>query len=66
MATIDPCIEYLYRELSFGVDKKSGKAVITVRDLTTGETVRSIPSEQVLRISSELSRSVELLFKPHS
>jgi len=66
VAKIKPQIECLHRELRFGVDKRSGKAMITVQDCTSGEVVREIPSEQVLRISPEFSQSVELLFKPHN
>ncbi len=62
----DPGAEHLHRELVFGVDKESGKVAITVLDRATGELVRSIPQEQVLRISPDLFQSVELLFKPHS
>lgn len=53
------------RDLDFRVDADTDRMVITVRDQATGEVIRQIPSEEVLRIarsvSSPLERLVDLL-----
>jgi flagellar protein FlaG len=42
------------RYLEFHVDEDSGRTVVTVKDRNTGETVRQIPSEEVLRLAHNL------------
>ena len=44
------------RELSFSVDATSGRTVITVRDPATGQLIRQMPSEEMLRIARHLDR----------
>jgi flagellar protein FlaG len=39
------------RSLEFRVDAASGRTVVTVRDAETGDVVRQIPGEEVLRLS---------------
>jgi flagellar protein FlaG len=39
------------RSLEFRVDAGSGRTVISVRDSDTGELIRQIPSEEVLRLA---------------
>lgn len=49
------------RELDFRVDADTNRTVVTVRDQTTGEVIRQIPSEEVLRIARSLSSPIERL-----
>jgi flagellar protein FlaG len=49
------------RNLSFRVDKGSGRTVITVLDAATKEVIRQIPSEEVLALSRALEASGALL-----
>jgi flagellar protein FlaG len=42
------------RYLEFRVDQDSGRTIVTVKDKSTGETVRQIPSEEVLRLAHNL------------
>jgi flagellar protein FlaG len=49
------------RELDFRVDADTNRTVVTVRDQTTGEVIRQIPSEEVLRIARRLSSPIERL-----
>jgi flagellar protein FlaG len=42
------------RYLEFRVDQDSGRTVVTVKDKSTGEVVRQIPSEEVLRLAHNL------------
>jgi flagellar protein FlaG len=42
------------RSLQFRVDEDSGRVVVSVRDPSTGELIRQIPSEAALRIARDL------------
>ena len=42
------------RYLEFRVDQDSGRTIVTVKDKSTGEVVRQIPSEEVLRLAHNL------------
>lgn len=43
------------RDLSFRVDEASGATVVTVRDASTGEIIRQMPSEEALRLLRRLN-----------
>jgi flagellar protein FlaG len=47
------------RELDFRVDADTKRTVVTVRDQTTGEVIRQIPSEEILRIARSLPTPLE-------
>ncbi len=49
------------RNLSFRIDKGSGRTVITVVDAATKEVIRQIPSEEVLAVSRAFEASGALL-----
>jgi flagellar protein FlaG len=49
------------RNLSFRIDKGSGRTVITVVDAATKEVIRQIPSEEVLAVSQAIEASGALL-----
>ncbi len=49
------------RNLSFRVDKGSGRTVITVVDSVTKEVIRQIPSEEVLAVSQALEATGGLI-----
>ena len=42
------------RQVSFSVDEDSNKQVVKVTDVVTGEVIRQIPSEEVLKLSERL------------
>lgn len=57
------------RQLNFSVDKGSNKQVVKVTDAVSGEIIRQIPSEEVLKLSerlqdlqTEVGTAVGLLF----
>lgn len=50
------------RQLNFSVDESSGKTVIKVIDTETGETIRSIPHEEVLNMQKNLKELSERFF----
>ncbi|MEP7311679.1 MAG: flagellar protein FlaG [Pseudomonadota bacterium] len=43
------------RDLSFRVDEAAGATVVTVRDASTGEIIRQMPSEEALRLLRRLN-----------
>ena len=51
------------RELEFRVDDDSGMTVVSVRDPQTGDLIRQIPGEEVLRIARALDNATPHLFE---
>lgn len=51
---LETFMESMNRYLEFRVDQDSGRTIVTVKDKTTGETVRQIPSEEVMRLAHNL------------
>jgi flagellar protein FlaG len=49
------------RELEFHVDEASGQMVVSVRDSATGDLIRQIPGEEVLRMARALTESAPSL-----
>jgi flagellar protein FlaG len=48
--------------LSFAVDEVSGRSVVTVKSKQTGEVIRQIPGEVVLRVASSIEALKGILF----
>ncbi|MBX5460565.1 MAG: flagellar protein FlaG [Steroidobacteraceae bacterium] len=53
-AQIESYLKSIGRELLFTVDEETNRTVVTVRDPVSGETIRQIPSEELLRIARAL------------
>ena len=51
---LETFMQSMNRYLEFRVDEDSGRTVVTVKDRTTGDTIRQIPSEEVLRLAQNL------------
>ncbi|MBM0108313.1 flagellar protein FlaG [Steroidobacter sp. S1-65] len=51
---LETFMQSMNRYLEFRVDQGSGRTVVTVKDKTTGDTIRQIPSEEVLRLAQNL------------
>lgn len=51
------------RQLQFSVDEESGKTIVKVVDAETGETIRDIPPEEILRMQKQLRETTEQLFQ---
>ncbi|MEZ5499547.1 MAG: flagellar protein FlaG [Steroidobacteraceae bacterium] len=45
--------------VQFSIDKTSGHVVVSVRDTSTGELIRQIPSEEALRIAAHLTEMTD-------
>jgi flagellar protein FlaG len=50
------------RNLSFQMDEEINRPIITVRNLQTGEVVRQIPNEEVVRMAHSIEEGKGLLF----
>jgi len=49
--------------LSFSIDETTGKAVVRITDVETGEMIRQIPSEEMLEIARALDKMQGMLLK---
>ena len=49
-------------DISFSIDKDTGKTVIKVIDNSTKEVIRQIPPEDVLRIAARIKELVGILY----
>lgn len=47
-------LQSMNRYLEFRIDQESGRMVVTVKDKSTGETIRQIPSEEIMRLAHNL------------
>jgi flagellar protein FlaG len=52
-------VNLIDKKLQFSVDDKSGRHVVTVTDKLSGDVIRQIPSEEVLRLAQNLSELAE-------
>jgi flagellar protein FlaG len=50
------------RDLSFQMDEAIDRTIITVRNIETGEVVRQIPNEEVIRMAHSIEEGKGLLF----
>jgi flagellar protein FlaG len=50
------------RDLSFQMDEEIDRPIITVRNIETGEVVRQIPSEEIIRMAHSIEEGKGLLF----
>ncbi len=54
-------VQNLKRDLHFSVDKETGETIIRVVDSESQKTIRTIPSDEFLKISQQLNQSVGML-----
>ena len=50
------------RSIGFAFDKSLGVHIITVRDTRSGEVIRQLPSEEVVRVAHNIEKLKGLLF----
>lgn len=56
-------LSLMRKGLKFSVDDDSGKQVISVKDIASGDVIRQIPSEEALNLAEKLSEFTGLLTK---
>jgi flagellar protein FlaG len=59
--TVDRLNEQMRSHMSFSIDKATNRTVIQVENAKTGEVIRQIPNETVLRVSHNLEQVKGLL-----
>lgn len=59
---LNESIQSIQRDLNFSVDESLGEIVVTVIDRQTQETIRQIPSEEMLNLSRNIEEVNSLLF----
>jgi uncharacterized FlaG/YvyC family protein len=57
VSKVNEAIQVVRRELHFTLDQDSGRVVIKVIDVDDGETIRQIPSEELLQLARRFSES---------
>jgi flagellar protein FlaG len=57
VSRLNDYVQSLRRDIQFSVDKSSGDTVIRVVDSNSGETIRQIPSEEMLTIAHNLEHA---------
>ncbi len=55
-------VQSAQRQLEFFVDQESGKTVVRVIDSDTGDTIRNIPSDEILSMQKHLKEMGERMF----
>ena len=63
VAQVQGFTQSLAKELTFSIDKDSGRTVVNVIDSSTNEVIRQIPSKEMLGIASALDKIQGLLIK---
>jgi flagellar protein FlaG len=56
-------VAMMQKGLKFSVDDDSGKRVIKVQDIESGDIIRQIPSEEALKLAEKLSEVSGILMK---
>lgn len=60
---VNDYVQNVQRQLSFSIEKESGKTVIRVVDSATDELVRQIPSEEFLELAKALEKAKGILLQ---
>ncbi|WP_120993200.1 flagellar protein FlaG [Stutzerimonas urumqiensis] len=63
LAEMKAFAQRIERNLDFSVDDSSGQVVVKVIDGDSGDVIRQIPSEEILRLSERLEDMRSLLFQ---
>ena len=48
------CLQKPNRNLAFSVDEDTNRSVVTVKDSSSGDVIRQIPSDEVLRLAERI------------
>ena len=60
-AQIDSYLKSTNHELDFRLDSETGQMIVSVRDKATGDLIRQIPGEEVLRMARALKAGAAAL-----
>lgn len=63
VSAIREFVQTVRRNLNFDLDDSSGRVVVRVTDVESGEVIRQIPSEEALKLAESLTEARSLLFE---
>lgn len=53
----------IQRNLNFSINENTGRTVVEVKDMATGEVIRQLPTEEALRLAESIDEMRSLLFE---
>lgn len=53
----------LQRNLNFSINEQTGRTVVEVTDMISGEVIRQLPTEEALRLAESIDEMRSLLFE---
>lgn len=53
----------LQRNLNFSINEQTGRTVVEVTDMVSGEVIRQLPTEEALRLAESIDEMRSLLFE---
>ncbi len=59
VANINKQVQAVQRYLEFSIDEKSGREVVTIKDLNNDKIIKQIPSEEMLAIARNISKQLD-------
>lgn len=59
LKSVSGYVQNISRELNFSVDEGQNRSVVTVLDEETGEIIRQIPSEEMMKLAKHISDARE-------
>lgn len=60
---VQQSVKSLASSLQFSVDKDSGKTVVTLTDVQSGEVIRQMPSKEMVELARNIDRMQGMLLK---
>ena len=54
VAKVESFLKVQNRDLAFTIDEKTNRSVVTVKDSQSGDVIRQIPSEEVLKLAERI------------
>lgn len=61
--SMQEAVKAIQRNLTFSIDDTTGRTVVEVKDIASGEVVRQLPSEEALKLAESLDEMRSLLFE---
>lgn len=63
ISSVEDFVQNMNRDLEFNLDKTSGEVIVKIVDRSSGDVIRQIPSEDMLKLASRLKEARSLLFE---
>lgn len=62
VSSIQDFTQNIQRNLNFSINESTGRTVVEVRDVASGDVIRQLPTEEALRLAESLDEMRSLLF----